>query len=371
MIGYWTFLLSFVDGYKTPWVNEATMFGQVHVDLLFHSAIVNMLRLYSVGSIGVDGAIPFPYYFGSHRIVEALSGILDIQPLTFYSVVFPLLLGPLFLAMFFFFAVSFQTFLLNREYFNRDSPSLRSELFWLVSAIVFIGIFPVEFRRNLGLFDNVFHSESFGIGVLVAYLPGVFFFEYIGRRSHMRLSVVWMILGGVYLAGLCMVKFSVASVLAGTAAYLLLRLKLAWRHRLFGFLTITMPLGYGLWITRGSPSGDSGPSVMEMIKPFAFLRDLIEPRLWVVSFVAFFGPFILFVLLRLMLPRTSTRKTWPARFRALEFLDLEVLSVLLTISVIPSLVISVPQGSTNFFSEVSYWFVLPMLSVVLSDRLRK
>lgn len=368
VIGYWMFLLSFVDGYKTPWIAEATMFGQVHVDLLFHSAIVNMLRSFGVGSIGVDGATPFPYYFGSHRIIGALSGILDVQPLTFYSVVFPVLLGPLFLALFFFFAASFQAFLLNRECSGHDKPGTRNGLFWLLSAIVFVGVFPAEFRRFLGLFDNVFHSESFGIGMLFAYVPGVFFFEYISQKQPMRLTVAWLALGGAYLAGLCMVKLSVACVIAGTAAYLLLRLKLSWLSRMSGLLTIAAPLCYGVWITRGGPSGDSGPKLVEMIKPFAFLRDTVDPGFWLLSFIAFFGPFILFVWMRALLHPMSLLNTLKADVAALNLVDVEALTALLIVSVVPGMVLSIPQGATNFFSEVSYWFVLPMLAVTLFER---
>lgn len=367
VIGYWTFLLSFVDGYKSPWITEAAMFGQVHVDLLFHSAIVNMLRSYGSGSIGVDGAMPFPYYFGSHRIVEALSGIVHVRPLPFYSVVFPMLLGPLFLTLFFFFAVSFQKSVLIRERSDRSSSGTHSGLFWWLLAIVFVGVFPTEFRRYLGLFDNVFHSESFGIGVLFAYLAGVFFFEYIARQRTMRLNIAWLALAGVYLAGLCMVKLSVACVIAGAAGYLILRLRLSWRNRLLGILAIAAPLCYGLWTTRGGPSGDSGPTFVEMIKPLAFLRDTVPSRFWLLSFIAFFGPFILFVLLRTLLRRKPSLHALRAEVTALKLIDVEMLAALVIVSVIPGMVLSIPQGSTNFFSEVSYWFVLPMLAVALSE----
>jgi hypothetical protein len=368
-VGYWTFLLSFVDGYKTPWINEAALLGQVHVDLLFHSAIVNMLRSYGVGSIGVDGVLPFPYYFGSHRIVEALISILRVPPLEFYSVVFPLLLGPLFLAVFFFFAVSFQRYIVNDQRSNPDRPGGRSSLFWWLLVIVFIGVFPAQFRRQLGLFDNVFHSESFGIGMLFAYLPGILFFECTGCQSSTRLNGGWLVLGGGFLAGICALKLSVACVLAGAAAYLLLRLKVSWRHRVCGFAMIAAPLCYGIWTTRGSPSGDSGPGLTDMIKPFAFLRDLIEPRLWLYSFIAFFGPFILFALLRTFHRTVPLNRFWED-VKALKLIDLEVLTALLIVSVIPSMVLSIPQGATNFFSEVSFWFVLPMLTVMLFERLR-
>ncbi|WP_144144812.1 hypothetical protein [Paraburkholderia sp. BCC1884] len=371
VMGYWTFLLGFVDGYKTPWIAEATMSGHAHVDLLFHSAIVNMLRSYGIGSIGVDGASPFPYYFGSHRIVELLSRVLNVPALAFYSVVFPLLLGPVFLAVFFFYGVSFQTFIRNRELSVPISFGTRNNLFWLLFAIVFIGVFPAEFRRFLGLFDNVFHSESFGIGMVFAYPPGVFFFEYIGRRRAASLNVVWPIVGGLYLAGLCMVKLSVACVVAGASAYLLLRLKISWRNRVLGFLAAGVPLCYGVSVTRGSPSGDSGPTISEMIKPLAFLRDTVEPRFWLLSFVAFFGPFIMFVLLRVLFRRNSFANTLMTDVKARELLDVEVLTALLIGSVIPGMVLSIPQGATNFFSEVSYWFVLPMLAVTLSELLQR
>jgi len=368
-IGYWTFLLSYVDGYKMPWEDVSTMLGQVHVDLLFHSGIVNMLRYYGIGSTGVDGTIPFPYYFGSHRVAEAFSSILDIQPLTFYSAIFPLLLGPLFVAMFYFFAVSMHGYILNRDTSDHQVPGTRGSLFWLLIAIVFIGVLPLRFRRDLGLFDNVFHSESFGMGVLLAYLPGVFLFECMARRSPLRSWVVCMIVGSVFLGALCMVKLSVACVVAATAGYLLLRLSRSWLQRACGMLALAAPLAYGLWSTRGTPSGDSGPGIVDMIKPFAFLRDVIEPRLWPLSFIAFFGPIILFLLVRVIPLRARSPVTLRVRFNTFQLLDVEFAIVMVIVSVIPSLILSIPQASANFFSEVSYWFVLPMLAVILFERI--
>jgi hypothetical protein len=371
VMGYWAFLLSFVDGYKTPWVGEAALLGRVHVDLLFHSGIVNMLRNYDVGSLGVDGIPAFPYHFGSHRIVAMLAPLLKVEPLSFYSIIFPLIFSPFFIAAMLFFATAFHDYLRKSTTLKKNIDLKQGNWFWVTLTILFIGMIPAYTQRQLGQFYNVFHSESFSAAMLFAYLPCILFFEGIADRVPRPLSLGWLILGAMCLVELCTLKISVAFVLAGAAGYLLLRVAMSWSNRVYGVVAIAGPLIYGLWLTRADSNSQTGPTLVQMIKPFAFIREVIPENLRFDSFFTFFGPFIIFIILRLALQRTSFRHGFSLReFKDYKLIDMEILVVLLLVSIAPGLILTVPQGATNFFSEVSYWFVIPMLSVVLSMHLQ-
>jgi len=371
MLGYWAFFLSFVDGYKNPWVDDAVLLGRVHVDLLFHSGIVNMLLYYGVGSLGVDGIQPFPYHFGSHRIVAALSSLFKIQPLSFYSVIFPLIFSPFFIAALLYLTVAFRGFLQRNSTVKKNIGLTEGKWFWVTLVILFIGVIPAFTQRQLGLFYNAFHSESFSAAMLFAYIPCMLFFEGIAGRAPRRLNFAWLVLSALYLLELCTLKISVAFVFAGVAGYLLLRLRMSWSGRIYGFVALTAPLTYGLWLTRADSDSESGLSLMQMLKPFAFIRDLIPANLRFESFCAFFGPPIAFLLLRITLCRPSLWHEFRlSRLGNYDSIDIEAFVILLFISVTPSLVVSVPQGATNFFSEISYWLTIPMLSVVLSTHLQ-
>lgn len=365
VIGYWSFLLTYVDGYKLPWVSEAVHTGTAHVDLLFHAAITNMLTRYGVGSLGVDGLAPFPYHFGSHHVVTVLYRALDIGPLQFYSVVFPLLFCPVFFVFLFFFALSYRSYLRRTLAESGPWEAEGAGWFWTVFAILFIGLLPLALRRTLGVWDNVFHSESFGMAVLASYLAGVWFLERMGRNGVGIGWYAWPVFAA-YLVVLCLLKVSVGLVVGTVGIYLLARLPLSARQRALGGAAILLALLYGLLATR-APSGDmaDGPSLLDMIKPMAFMRDIIQPGLRWQAFFSFFGALLLLVLVRVWPARGRADTPFRVRLMSGRLIDLEMAVVLTFVSIAPGLILSVPQGGTNFFAEVSYWWVQPMAAVAL------
>lgn len=369
-VGYWTFLLSFVDGYKTPWINEAIRSGTVHVDLLFQAGIVNMLSGYGIGSLGVDGLTPFPYHFASHHIVKVLCALLGVGGIQFYSVIFPLLFCPMFILFLYFFSVAFRNFLAGEVWGDNATLEFAGAWYWGVFAIIFIGVVPAALRRALGVWDNVFHSESFGVAVLFSYLAGIWVFGFLQRGRNANLPwFLWPVVV-CYLAVLCCLKISVGLVIGGLAAYLLVRLRLAPRQRIAGLIAVALPLAYGLWSTRAPTVGsESGPGLVEMIKPFAFLRDTVAPDLYWASFAVFFGPLVVFAALRIILSGQGGRVSLWARVASSSLLDVELAVVVTIVSILPGMLLSVPQGSTNFFAEVSYWWVQPMLAVAAATAL--
>ncbi len=369
-VGYWAFLLSFVDGYKKPWIEPAIQSGTVHVDLFFHAAIANMLSGYDVGSLGVDGLAAFPYHFGSHRIANVLCALLGIEPLLFYSVVFPLIFGPLFICVMYFFVVAFRRFLKRVGATGEDSEGNASGWYWAVFAIFFVGVIATPYRRELGVWDNVFHSESFGIAVLCAYLGGIWLFDQLGGARQLRLTWWSGPMLALYLAALCVLKISVGLVMGCVFAYALLRSRMPRLQQLPGLLVIALPLAYGFWLTRTDVEGaEAGPGLISMLKPFAFLRESVNPDRYLYSFLAFFGPLITFAALRLLSSRSGPRPGLWSRVRDHALLDVELAIAITVAAIVPGLVLSVPQGSTNFFAEVAYWWVQPMAAVVMSSAL--
>lgn len=369
MIGYWTFLLSFVDGYKTPWIDEAVESGTVHVDMLFHAAIVNMLSGFNAPSLGVDGLSPFPYHFGSHWLVVLLCHLLSIGPLKFYAVVFPLLFCPVFLLAFFFVVLSFRSFLARTGGMSDyEGNNAYSGWFWAAFFVVFVGLLPASYRRNLAVWDNVFHSESFGIAVLASYFAGIWVLDQWGRKDVCRLRWYAYPLLGLYLIALCSLKISVGAVVGGLMAYVVLRLPLPWFQRVGAWLAMSSAVVYGYVKTQVVAQGEtSGLGLMQILKPFAFIRDILPPERWVPSFFAFFGPALLLVALRLVRSGFWNRAPGITGLISAIPRDVEMIVVVTLISIAPGLILSIPQGATNFFAEVSYWWVQPMLAVVLAS----
>lgn len=369
LVGYWAFLLTYVDGYKTPWIHEGVLSGTAHVDMMFHAAIVNMLTGFASASLGIDGVAPFPYHFASHHLVGLLSQFLGVGALDFYAVIFPLLFVPLFLLAMFVFAMAFRNYLARIGVMDTrdDADQEGFGPFWIALLVAFIGLISAGYRRELGVWDNVFHSESFGVAVLVAYLAGVWLLDQLGRNRPLRLKWYAFPAIAIYLIVLCSLKISVGAVVGCLLAYAVLRLPMTWMQRVLAWLAMSCALVYGYVATQvATQSAEAGPGLLHMLKPFAFIRDVLPEDRWVASFFAFFGPALLFVAVRICLSFCGKHR--PAlrdAFRALG--DLEMIAVLIVISVTPGLMLSIPQGATNFFAEVSYWWVQPMLAVVLSS----
>ncbi|MCP3726166.1 hypothetical protein M3I53_24060 [Paraburkholderia sp. CNPSo 3272] len=371
LIGYWMFLLSYVDGYKTPWINEALLAGKTHVDLLFQSAIVNMLRFYGVGSLGVDGITPFPYHFGSHYLVAGGSTALGLDPLRFYSIAFPLLFCSAFITVLLVFVEAFKR--RASVYFPHvDADRIPRVWFWIIFTLLFVGIIPPDIQRQSGIYYNVFHSESFGLGVLVAYVGGIWLLEVAHNGRVSVNNPTWYVMAALYLSVLCVLKISVAFVVAGVMAYGVLRVSWGWRRRAYAFCAILAPMCFGLWLTRSDAASNSGPGLMEMLRPFAFFRENVPDRFRFASAAVFFGPFIIYAVLRVLaFERISSFRDCINKIKTLGLFDVELLLICLGVSVAPGMLISVPQGSTNFFSEVSYWFMLPMLAVALAHYMQR
>lgn len=368
-MGYWAFLLSYADGYKTLWIHHAIQSGSVHVDLLFQAAVASMLSNYGIGSLGVEGLSPFPYHFGSHHVMIVLYELLGIPPLQFYSVVFPTIFAPLFICAMYCFAEATRA-LLDGASTRQASTMAGSNWFWAISGILFVGIIPVATRRELGIWENSFHSESFGIAILFAYVGGIWVLTQLRTRGQVRLTRCTAPILALYLVALCVLKISVGLVFGATVAYALIRNRRSWPEKAGGLVTIGLPLVYCLWLTRSSNEGGAaGPTLVEMIKPFAFLREIVKPEWWGLAFAGFFGPLILLVTLRLLWPAPDALRSLPSRLRNHTLMDVELAIIITIVSVLPGIVLDVPQGSTNFFAEVSWWWVQPALAAVLTRHL--
>ena len=70
--------------YTNPFYPESIINGTAHVDILFHSAITNMIRTYGIPSTGIDGLVKIFYHYGSHWIFAQFCKIINIGALKFY-----------------------------------------------------------------------------------------------------------------------------------------------------------------------------------------------------------------------------------------------------------------------------------------------
>ncbi len=78
-------MLIYARGYITPFGKELAIVGQMAQDIMFHSAISNMISETHVASTGLDGITPLNYLVLSHRLIGGLSTWVKLDYLSVYA----------------------------------------------------------------------------------------------------------------------------------------------------------------------------------------------------------------------------------------------------------------------------------------------
>ena len=83
--------------YNHPLWKEKLITGAwAHRDSFWFSTMSGMFKTYNVSSNGLDGLVPVHYHNLSHYIYGSFSNILNISTLTFFNIIVPIIITPIF-----------------------------------------------------------------------------------------------------------------------------------------------------------------------------------------------------------------------------------------------------------------------------------
>ena len=340
--------------YKSPLFTEMLIAnGIVHHDGVTLAALGNMLRTYHVASMGLDGIPYMAYHWGTPWLFAQLSNLTSQSVLEFYQLGFPVTMIPLFFGGMIAFAVQLS-----------DRDVTRARITWLVFLAATVGVIPITGMDALGVWtSNLVISESYTVGIPVALMLLATTIAFWRERGAAVLggdakpsdfAFLALVLGGGLVA-LGYIKISMMILGFGAAGYAALRIG-AWKR--WPLATIA------LWIAGLVILTYSRVSLVahrEGVVPLDFIKAFV-PRAWWAFFVLaqlFWS--VLYVALRLRQEKARTIGDVLTLARDRRILDVEVVTVIAVMGILPGFILHIDGGSAFYFSDIQRWLSVGLL----------
>jgi len=145
------------QGYLHPLFLEKMALGLVHRDTLFHAAVCHLFENFYIPSTGLHGVQYLHYHYGSHVIFAGLAKLIDLNPIVFYNLAYPLIFIPFFFKAVFIAVFKIQDYIKNKTH-------IISVILIVFGVAIFI--FPQIFNDG----GQPFTSESNAIAILISLL---------------------------------------------------------------------------------------------------------------------------------------------------------------------------------------------------------
>ncbi len=127
--------------YIHPLMIEKIITGAwAHRDFLWHASLAGMLKTYGIIALGIDGLVHYNYHSFSNYFIGKLSVILNTNTLNFYSLIFPIIILPLFFLNFIFAVDQFAIYF--KKKFNFSNNIYSNYLFWITLLCLFALAMP-------------------------------------------------------------------------------------------------------------------------------------------------------------------------------------------------------------------------------------
>ena len=222
---FWSCSAYYSNHFISPLMYEKIITGSwAHRDELFHSALSGMIKTYDVFSNGINGLREIYYHYFSHFFIAQLSEFLKTNTLELYSIIYPILVIPMFFYSFYYLCSR-----CIKLFNNTDDYENHILVFWLLSFIFFILPLPMYW-----LSENYqyLRSQSYNIGLMFLFICisisiDTFFQIYNKKMNQIKLSsfISLLILSLIFFA-LSTSKFSLLYFAAMSYLFFFLRLRL-------------------------------------------------------------------------------------------------------------------------------------------------
>lgn len=340
--------------YKSPLFMETLIgTGIVHHDGVTLAALGNMLRTYHVASMGLDGVPYMAYHWGTPWLFAQLSNLTSQSVLEFYQLGYPITMIPLFFGGVVAFAMQM-----------RKTRMSTGFLFWAAFLSATVGLLPVTGLDALGVWtSNLTISESYAVAVPVALMLAATATAFWRQRAASVLSgragildfvfLALFLTGGLVILGYLKLSFLVLGFAA--VAYAGIRTG-AWKRLPLILVGIWMTVWVAITYQRVSLVAHR-----EGISPLDFLESFV-PRVWWPFFILaqlFWS--ILYIVLRLRKENARTVSDVAQLIRERRILDVELVTVVAVLGILPGFVVHIDGGSAFYFSDIQRWLSVGLL----------
>ena len=350
----------------SPFFVESTYLGGAHVDTLFFTSLSQMIQTYGIASSGLDGLPYIPYHFGSYWIFAQLSKLMQINPIYFYQLCYPVIFLPLFFYSFFLFIIE------TREVdaaAKNAVPSLFSISAFVIFAAAFISFLPNKLSYEIGLMRlNFLISPSYLLSLTVIFLSFClcisFWVNFNAAKGYMRSDILFLaIITPLLFAVIGLIKISSLFIIFCLATYLFLRMALFKRYQFILLYGIAACIVFIiLYITYPASQGASS------FKQFSIFSDYIDYQ-WRPFFLMFnyFWSF-LFIYFYIMVNDISNAPLLRDAFSNRLTVGIESVLVISVVGFLPGALMAKLGADAYYFADFQKWIALPLLLALITYR---
>ena len=335
--------------YKMPLFWETlSLNSNIHHDTFYYASMANMLDTYGVPTTGLDGIPLIRYHFGSTWLYAQWAHLLGSDVLTFYSLGYPVIVLPVFVASLLLFAAKL-------------GASLRDDWrAWLVLIAATVGFIPTDALEGMTIWNsNALISESYLIGMALLFLVmGTCLVHWRNTKAEQRnasssLFFLGFVPAAIVILGLLKVSLMVLAL--GVAIYLLWRCRLYRRGLVIGSAVVALVAFAWTFRLVTLPAQNTG------ISPLDFMRFntaegwqqffLLFHFLWTWAYIG--G--------RLWEEKAYGWVTLKTALGAGRLIDAEAVAAFALLGFLPGAVFSIYGGSAVYFSDVQRWIAVALI----------
>jgi hypothetical protein len=331
IFSFWAGALIWGAKYHNPLFYEQIILGLAHSDVIFATAVSNLIKTYGIPSTGVDG-LPYLYFhWGNNWLFAYLSGLINISTIKFYNLCYPVIFIPFYFKSLLLFVVDFKRY-------KNFSPRLGWLLFILL-FIVYIGRNTFSDLGNEAYLMAV--SFSFLLFCIIISALRAVKNDMADRIIHDKLFFYILLPVFIGIIGLC--KISVGFLLIGLYGYLFLRMRWYKNNKIFiSFIisSLIFIVAYLAASNKGAIEGYNNLSqIAEYIKSWNLFFSIDYLFMWIFIFLFLFQEKV-FALFDLKIA-----------FAQKKLLEIEIFLVIALLGLLPGAFLKIAGGSDWYFSD--------------------
>lgn len=367
--------------YTNPFYPESIINGTAHVDILFHSAITNMIRTYGIPSTGIDGLVKIFYHYGSHWIFAQFCKIINIGALKFYQLGFPIIFVSLLLKTILMAILDIKSLYKKDEFYDIK----KDNIFWIIISFGFFGILPQFLNGFIGpspkflkiaYYNAMPLSESYLVSFIFTFLliSTLVFIE--NNQYSKKIYIVlknffYIALLPLFIAIIGFAKISLMVIWVAVLFYLFFRKKY-FKNKIY-IISLIVILAFSfltLFFTSKTGLQASGFDPTYMLNLFSLFKDrsLLISCLGLILRLIFISVWaILFIFLKIISKKVEKFNFLLNNFEAYKTIEIEIILIVIIVGFLPFLVLN--NGSSVFyFYDIQRWIAIVFILGCLNTK---
>ena len=310
--------------YLHPLMKEKIMTGAwAHRDPLYFASMAGMFKTYGTSSTGLDGLVPVYYHDLTYFMYGTFSNLLDISTITFFYIVAPIIITPLFLLSFIYSVNEVSHYYsIKLDISEIDYSKL---MFWLLFAVLFMLPLPYQLIASFGgeTYQYLL-SSSYNFALLLTFILIGIIFSFINHNKENNDQYIYRILLVItsvtlyYLISISKVSF--LFVLGVIYGYIFIRLK--YYNNIYHIICM---IGFLIVVAL---------IYVNLLNTETFLKNPSHVKSDDISIITYLFnalPSLFFIILKIYSIKIKKMKDFVIKLKSNDLIDIEIMILLLVI----------------------------------------